>query len=399
MEGLGLDNVLGAEEVEKLFSGNGTQDDDNSSQENNNGQSNQGDQGGQGKGNNAHEDDNNDTVETSLLNWVNGKSEGVGSEEDKGEGGEHQSSNEDEGTPNNKSIFSSMAKSLRDEGVFPDLTDEEIEKIKDAGDFRKMFDDQNSHLLDERQKRIEKALNAGAEPDEVSNYERTLNFLNSIKEEVVTEEGERGETLRKQLLMQDFLNHNYPREEAEGLVQKSLDAGTDVEDAKRALENNKRYYKAGYENYLKEVEESNTKAQEEQNKEAEKLKKQIMEEKDFFGGVQVDKVTRQKVYDNIMKPTYKDPESGRFMTKLQQYQKEHPMEFIKNMGLLFTLTDNFKNMDKLVKTQVKQGMKKGFEELEHVLNNTARKADGSLNFESGQGSYGDNREKWTLADI
>ena len=62
---------------------------------------------------------------------------------------------------------------------------------------------------------------------------------------------------------------------------------------------------------------------------------------------------------------------------------DNKIEFIKNVGLLFTLTDGFKNLDKLVQGKVKTEVKKGLRELEHTLNNTSRSSDGNLRFVSG----------------
>ena len=93
--------------------------------------------------------------------------------------------------------------------------------------------------------------------------------------------------------------------------------------------------------------------------------------------------TRQKIYDNISKPVYKDPETGEYYTAIQKYEMENKVEFLKNLGLIFTLTDGFKNLDGLVKGKVNKEVKKGLRELENTLNNTARTSDGNLKFVSG----------------
>ena len=103
----------------------------------------------------------------------------------------------------------------------------------------------------------------------------------------------------------------------------------------------------------------------------------------MFGDLSIDKSTRQKIYDNIAKPVYKDPETGEYFTAIQKYEMENRTDFLKNIGLLFTLTNGFKNLDGLVKGKVKKEVKKGLRELEHTLNNTARTSDGNLKFVSG----------------
>ena len=65
---------------------------------------------------------------------------------------------------------------------------------------------------------------------------------------------------------------------------------------------------------------------------------------------------------------------------------EHRTDFLKNLGLVFTLTDGFKNLDGLVKGKVKKEVRKGLIELETKINNTSRNSDGSLRFTSGVSS-------------
>ena len=72
-----------------------------------------------------------------------------------------------------------------------------------------------------------------------------------------------------------------------------------------------------------------------------------------------------------------------YLTPIQKYELENKTEFMKYLGLIFTLTDGFKNLDTLVKGKVRKEVKKGFRELENTLNNTTRNSDGSLRFVSG----------------
>ena len=58
-------------------------------------------------------------------------------------------------------------------------------------------------------------------------------------------------------------------------------------------------------------------------------------------------------------------------------------EIIEKIGLLFTMTDGFTNLDKLVKPTATKQVKKSLRELEHTINTTRRNTDGSLSFISG----------------
>jgi hypothetical protein len=53
------------------------------------------------------------------------------------------------------------------------------------------------------------------------------------------------------------------------------------------------------------------------------------------------------------------------------------------VGLIFTLTDGFKNLNGLVKGKVSKEVKKGLRELESTINNTQRTSDGNLKLVSG----------------
>lgn len=207
--------------------------------------------------------------------------------------------------------------------------------------------------------------------------------ITSIKEENISDEGDKGEKLRKDLIYQDFINRGYSKERAAREVQKSFNAGTDIDDAREALKSNIDYFRDKYDELVNDVKSEAEQEERERKEQAEKLKSSILNDKDVFWDLSVDKSTRQKIYDNIAKPVYKDPETGEYFTAIQKYEMENRTDFLKNIGLLFTLTDGFKNLDGLVKGKVKKEVKKGLRELEHTLNNTARTSDGNLKFVSG----------------
>ena len=307
--------------------------------------------------------------------------EGVGSEEDNQEKEDTSSNKAEDSSPKTNNFFSSIADALKEEGILPDL-DDDI-KIESPEDFAEAMRSQVNKMLDETQQRILRALDAGIEDSEIRNYEKILNYVGSISEEDIKDESENGEKLRQNLIYQDFINRGYSKERAQREVKKSFDGGTDVEDALEALSSNAEYFKEKYTEAIEEAEEEKRRAIEDRNKEAEKLKKDIMENDTFFGDIKLDRNTRQKVYDSISKPVYKDPKTGRVLTAVQKYQMENSTEFIKNVGLLLTLTDGFKNLNSVIQGKVKKEVKKGIKNLESTLNSSSRNSDGSLRFSSG----------------
>ena len=297
--------------------------------------------------------------------------EGVGSEEDNQEKETEDTASTKGGTSPKTNFYSSIASALKDEGILPDLDDEIVDNVKTPEDFVEAIEKQIQAKFDERQKRIDAALNANVEPDEVRQYEGTLNYLDSIKEEHIAEESEKGEELRKRLIFQDFINRGYSKERATREVKKSFDSGTDVEDAKEALESNKEYFNNQYQDLIKEAQREIKEEQERVKKEAAQLKKSMLEDKEVFDGITLDKVTRQKAFDNITKPIHKT-ENGEYLTAIQKYELDNPVEFRKYLSILFTMTDGFKNLDSIVKGKVRKEVKQSLRELEHKLSSSSR---------------------------
>ena len=359
---LSLDNILTDEDISSLFG------DDNIEETT------------------SEETDDNKTKEDNKTTEVNveelfAEPESVGRENNNNEEQEDTNDPNDDGASPN--FFSSIAAALVDEGVFPDLNEDEISQIKGPEDFRDLIDRQIKSGIDEANQRVLEALNAGVEPTAIQNYERVLSYLNSIDDASLEDESEKGENLRKNIIYQDYINRGFSKERATKEVEKSFRAGTDIEDAKESLTGNKDFYQGQYDDLIKEGKEAEAKEAKKQKEQAEELKKSILTEKKVFGDIEIDKNTRQRVYDNVAKPIYKDPDSGEYLTAVQKYQREHPVEFSKNLGLLFTLTDGFKNIDTLVSGKVKKEVKKGLRELETKIRSTSSSTSGNLRFANG----------------
>lgn len=383
MEGIGLDNMLGAADIEKMFSNPAGEPSE--AQEDTDVETSEVEEGKE------------ETVEADFSDLLGNEPESVGSEkESEGTGGTSESG-DDSGTPSD--LFSSIAEALRDEGVFPDLSDDTIKGIKDAAGIKKLFDDEAAKQLSERQQRLEKALNSGATTNEMQTYQGILSDLDILNSkeayETLSKEGEEGENFRKRLMYQDYVSRGMKHERAVKLIQKSLDDGTDIEDAKEAFNSYKEFCEGEVKRFQDDMDNREKSRKDQEAKQLESLKKHILDTENFYGGVQVDKSVRQKAYESVTKPVYKD-EQGNYLTALQQYQREHPMEFMENVAMLYALTDNFKSVDKLVKKQVQKKTKGVYDRIGNILNNTRRNGDGTLNFANTSPDESE-REKWTLA--
>lgn len=283
-----------------------------------------------------------------------------------------------------KQFYSSIASALKNDGIFPDeFTDEEIDAVKSPEDFAEMFEKAIEKRMSASQQRIDRALRNGVEPDMVKSYEQTLGYLTSIDNDTLSAEGEEADALRARLIYNDLINRGYTHEKALKEVDKSMKSGTDIEDAKEALIALQQFYHESYVKIQKEAEDNARAIRERQKKDGETFRKMILEDEIKIGDNPLDKRTRQQVYDAVSKPVYKDPDTGELLTQVQKFQRENPMEFLKQLGLWYVLTNGGKNVEGLVKEQVRAEKNKGIRELERKINSTALGSDGSLKYLSG----------------
>lgn len=315
-----------------------------------------------------------------------GKQEGGGADNEEGEDPESSSSGEDttdkdpgDKTSPNTPILASVALACYEDGIFPDLSEDEIKEIKDSESFAAALKKQIEAGLDAEQKRIRDMLNVGVEPDIIQQYEGAIQYLSGISEEELEAESDDAEALRKKIIYSDFINRGFKKERAQREVERSFNAGTDIEDAKAALESCLDFYK---EEYSSVVEERKAKAAADkaaQEKRLKEFKAKVLNTEKPFDGINLDKGTREKVYNNMTKASYKD-EAGNIMTPIQKYIKENSLDAHYYLSLMYTLTDGFKNIDKLVNQKLTKAKKGALRELEHKLSNTRTLDDGSVNF-------------------
>ena len=366
MEGLSLDNMMTGEEAAALFDPESNKEETEETPSENP---------------NENKEENKETTEVVDVDTLfTDKPESVGSEDNK----EQEGTSSKEGTSPN--FYSSIAKTFAEDGVFQDLNDEALSKVNDAESFIDLMEKQIQSKLDEKQRRIDEALNAGIEPTQVQKFESNMKVLNSITDEAISEEGEKGENLRKNIIYEDYIQKGFSKERAIKAVERSITAGTDIEDAKEALQSCKDQVTKAYNDAIKEAKEEKANEEKELREQAEALKKSILSDKKPFGDLELDKNTRQRVFDAISKPVFTDPETGDKLTAIQKFEADNHNDFMKYVGLTYVLTDGFKSLDGLVKSKVKKEIGKGLKELEHTLNNTARNSNGTLKFASGVGS-------------
>ena len=136
MEGLSLDNMMTGEEAAALFDPESNKEEIEETPSEN-------------------PDKNKETTEVVDVDTLfTDKPESVGSEDNKEQEG---TSSKEETSPN---FYSSIAKTFAEDGVFQDLNDEALSKVNDAESFIDLMEKQIQSKLDEKQRRIDEALNA-----------------------------------------------------------------------------------------------------------------------------------------------------------------------------------------------------------------------------------------------
>lgn len=310
--------------------------------------------------------------------------ESVGSGKDK-EGKEDTVTDEEsDGTSPNDNFYSSIANALAVDGIFPNLDDETVKKAVDAETFSDLIEAEVNARFDEKQQRISKALENGVEPTDIKKYESTLDYINKITDAAIAEESEKGEQLRYNLIYQDFLNKGMSADKAKKYTDRTINAGTDVEDAKEALQSNKEYFSGEYNRLLQEAQQQADEDKAERSKQAKQLQTSLLKDKNLFGDMEISNDVRKKAFETVSKPVYRDPETGDYLTALQKYEIEHRADFLKYTGLFFAMTNGFKDFDSFAKGKVKKEMRKGLRDLEKTLNNTSRSKDGNLKMITNQ---------------
>ncbi len=364
MEGLDLDNILSEDQMDTLFGEpeEETQEEENESEQKE-----------------TKEKENTKTTEVDPDRMFEDKPESVGSDDEGDE--EDTASNEDGSSPD---FFSSIANAFAEEGIFPDLDEETIKNIKTPADFRKAIDAQIEASLDEQQKRIKEALDYNVPVDKIKEKENIIAALNNISDDQISAEDEQGEDFRRRVIYQDYLNRGFSQDRAKRETERSFTAGSDIEDAKEALNSIIEFHKADYKSMVEEAKAVTKQYEEEAKKRSEKIKDTIFNNKNkFFDNAALDDKIKQKAYDAIYKPIWKDPQTGRYLNAIQKLEYDNSEEYAANLGLIYALTDGFKSFDGLLKGKIKKEVKKGFSELERKINNSSRDMNGNLRFTSG----------------
>ena len=338
---------------------------------------------------NNNQDDSDDEDETSLnsvldklgkIDHAKKESKSKKDNDNDDDTDDTDDSDDDDTNSSDKSKFyKSIAKALKDDGVV-DVDDETLDNIKDSNDFvNNIINKKINDGIDDVTKRVYDALTAGVQAPVIKQYENTINILKTIENADIEDEGEGGEDVRKKLIFQQYINRGFNDEKAKKEVEKSFNAGTDIDDAKDALSDNLEFFQNQYNDLIEQSRKDNENRMTQKRQELDTLKKSVMSDSDEWKDFNVNDTLKQKIYDNITRPAYKG-QNGETYTEIQKYERENRIGFLKNVSMCYTLTNGFTDFSGLSKAKVRKEVSKGMRELESALNSTSRTSSGALKF-------------------
>ena len=301
-----------------------------------------------------------------------------------------------EDTEKNKNIgnspLSSLANALFKDGVLTNLKEEEIKTIKTADDFAAVFEKEIQSRIDEKARRIDEALNLGVEPSEIKKNENLIQYLNGISEDTIKEETEQATQLRMNLIVQDFMNKGFTQERAIKEANKSVAAGSDIDDALEALESNKTHFNKQYSDLINTAKKEQEEYKQTIIQRDTDVKENILKNEKLFADMNVTPAIRKLAVENIQKPVYTDKEGNKF-SAIQKYEKENPVDFLSKVALFYTITDGFTNIDKITSNTKGKIKSKALNELAGSLADINYGLDNSLSLANNLGSNDDENDK------
>jgi len=333
--------------------------------------------------NNPPKEKEEEITEITPQDLFGGESERVGDDNDiNPEGEEGELSKQKGSSPDN--LYSSIANSLAEDGTLSNLSDDELSEIKDPESLVAAMKKQVDSMLEDEQRRVKDALEAGMQPSQIQRYENSIRYLESLTDDQLSTEDTQGEELRKDIIYNYHLSLGMSEEKANKMVDRAFAGGTDIEDAREYLDALKEHYKGEYSKLIEDGKKQAQEAKRKQEEAVKKMKETLLKDSKIMGDIEIDSKTRQLAFDNWMKPTHKT-ENGVYQSAIQKYIAENPTDFQMKVALLFTMTEGFTKMGNVLKQAVKKEKKKALQELEHTINNTQRTPSGTLNLRGMKG--------------
>jgi hypothetical protein len=322
-------------------------------------------------------------------------------ESEKGEGAYENTNNQTKSTTATSSerseeIYKGLIKELVDANIITSAEADKLDELEGSLDTIKELMTktvQNNFMAAEEQwkanmpaakKRFLEIEDAFDETDQAIMMAQRLEFFDSISEEDIKSD----ENLQKEIYYDLLLSKNFTEKQAAEAVEdavevkkleaKALEAIPELKNQANAVVTQAKEYKA-----------AKTKQQiAQQNKAFESLINNIDQRQSFIDGINLNKVSKEKIKQNILSPVYKDNKTGREYNSLMYKQTRNPVEF--EMLINYYDTLGLFNLDKEGKfkpdiSKLKQVAKtKAINELDKIIASEDRSVGRNTSVETSQ---------------
>lgn len=273
----------------------------------------------------------------------------------------------------NSNVYSSLVKGLSEEGVFKFVELGDDNKIENFDDFADNLDKEIEARLGERIKELSpdeqffaSKRQLGYNDDEIYQQLQTKQGLDSITDDTLTAEDEKGENLRKQVLTQFYKSKGFSDEKVKRDVDRIFKEGADVDESKDALE----AIKGNFTEWEKQQDETRQKQIKEQTEARDKalndLKEYASKTKEIIPDTPISKKIRDEVFNGMTKPVSKT-DDGTNLDIVGDFLHKGKLQDRYNLAYLIKVTDGLKDFSKL---SSKKGKSSAISELEKSLSSS-----------------------------
>jgi hypothetical protein len=238
-------------------------------------------------------------------------------------------------TSKNEIVYKALMKELVNAGV---LTVEEMEKLDEMpGNFDSIKELVNKTVetnfkakeenwkksLSPAKKRFLEIEDAFDETDQAILMAQRLEFFDNISEDAIKED----ENLQKQIYWEQLKAKNFSDADALEAIEDAVAINKLEEKALKAVPELRASAKTYIDKSREAIQEKTKAEQEAQTKAFEQLLSNIDSRESFIDGLNLNKVSKDKLKNNIMNPVHTDPKTGKEFNSLMYKQQRNPVEF------------------------------------------------------------------------
>jgi glutaminase len=238
-------------------------------------------------------------------------------------------------TSKNEVVYKALMKELVNAGV---LTVEEMEKLDEMpGNFDsikelvnktvetnfKAKEDNWKKSLSPAKKRFLEIEDAFDETDQAILMAQRLEFFDNVSEDAIKQD----ENLQKQIYWEQLKAKNFSDADALEAIEDAVAINKLEEKALKAVPELKASAKTYIDKSREAIQEKTKAEQEAQTKAFEQLLSNIDSRETFIDGLNLNKVAKDKLKNNIMNPVHTDPKTGKEFNSLMYKQQRNPVEF------------------------------------------------------------------------